>query len=134
MSKLATKKRRKKMYGKEVSGRVGTAPGRISGAVMHQATRSQQVETPGPVNEAAIRSLIDCLIGRTCETKEQAARLLARTSNVANRVLGEEPPSESNRDKSPFPSALIQNLEQHMAELQEILAQVGHQVSRLEVL
>jgi hypothetical protein len=120
------------MYGKEVSGRVGTTSGHINGVGIHSTGRP--VETPGPVNEAAIRSLIDCLIGRTCETKEQAVRLLARTSNVANRVLGEEPPSESNRDKSPFPSALLQNLEQHMAELQEILAQVGHQVSRLEVL
>jgi hypothetical protein len=120
------------MYGKEVSGRVGTTSGHINGVGMHSTGRP--VKNPEPVNELAIRSLIDCLIGRTCETKEQAAKLLARTSNVANRVLGEEPPPDVQQNKAPFPSALIQNLEQHMAELQEILAQVGHQVSRLEVL
>jgi hypothetical protein len=119
------------MHGPATTGGRLSLQGRTSSAEKNQAQRPQEISQ----NQAPMQTLIDLLIGRTCDTVEQAERLFNRTNSIANRLLGEEPAQSMTDAKSPPPPmASIQSLEMHMCRLQDILAQIGAQVSRLEVL
>jgi hypothetical protein len=133
MSKLVQKKRkrsRKMMYGKEVGGRVAAQMvTRLDQASMgHGSPKAAQNILNEPV-----RPLIEALACRTSETIEQACRLLDRSRNIADRMFGPEPEGKTE-SSAPTPCAAIHDLESRMARLQQILAEVGAQVSRLEVL